>query len=108
MMSTYGNSYGSRIKIVLITKDFQAKNKKEIKAITRVVHEMYIKFHMNPLNDFLDGDEGQGFEKECLEFLKEKTCDFMYEVEKKEKIREEGGHVLPEVIFLFYLADGEG
>lgn len=89
-MSSYGNSYGSRIKVAMISKDYMASDKMEIKAVTRTIHDMYIQYKMNPLNEYLEGNEAQRFENDCEAFLLKMSCDFMQRNERREEEKSEG------------------
>ena len=44
----YGNTYGTRIKVVVITKNFQTTSKEDIRKITSQVHSLYIEDKLNP------------------------------------------------------------
>ena len=48
----YGHTFGSRIKVVVITKNHQStdKDKQEIKRVTSMIHDMYVNDRLNPLS----------------------------------------------------------
>lgn len=96
IFSTYGNSYGSRLRVVMVTKDSQAKNKKEIKVVTKTVHNMYMRQKMNPLSDLLDESERKIFDDGCYAFLEKMTCEYL-DATKKDYLEGENakGDVLP-------------
>lgn len=86
IFSTYGNSYGSRLRVVMVTKDYQAKSKKEIKKVTKTVHNMFMRQKMNPLSDILGKDEMKIFDENCYAFLRKMTCEYLDAV--KQQIRD--------------------
>ena len=51
----YGNSFGTRIKIIIITKNFKVKDKLAIKSLTTAVHKIHLESMLNPFNDIKDG-----------------------------------------------------
>ena len=73
----YGSAFGTRLKIVMITKNYQGSKKKEIKDITRAVHGHYMEYLMNPLKEELGSKAEEMLEEQIMGFLKENTCDYL-------------------------------
>jgi len=44
----YGDTYGTRIKVVVITRNYQTTEMKEIKTVTNRIHQIYIEDKLNP------------------------------------------------------------
>jgi hypothetical protein len=45
----YGNAFGTRIKVIVITKNFRVIDKMSIKSLTTSIHQEYIKSKLDPL-----------------------------------------------------------
>ena len=66
----YGHVFGSRLKVIIINKNFQFtdKDRPELKRITSTIHELFINDRLNPLKD--SPGVSENFDRQLLEFLK--------------------------------------
>lgn len=67
---SYGHIFGTRIKVILISKNIQysEKEKLELKKVTGKIHEMYVEDQLNPLNAPCNYSEE--FQRKILDYLK--------------------------------------
>ena len=49
IFNCYGNQFGTRIKVVVITKNFFVTDKVSIKNLTTQIHKKYLKSQLDPL-----------------------------------------------------------
>ena len=73
MFYAYGFHYGTRIKIIIILKNFQAMELKEIQACSRLVHEIYTRDRLNPFK--LPEKVSNGFDSRIKRNLESKIIN---------------------------------
>ena len=75
---TYGNAFGTRLKVIFITKNYQVHDKRDIRLITKDIHEIHLKNEMNPLESFLGEKKLSNFEDSISEVVHYLSCDAEY------------------------------
>lgn len=104
----YGNAFGTRIKVIVITKNFRVQDKKSIKSLTTSIHHRYLKSQLDPLADLESHSLSEKFVKDMDELLEPYTCDYEYGVEEEKAETEDKVDSLPEHMKGLTKAPGAG
>ena len=83
----YGNAFGTKYKVIIITKNFRANDKKAIKNLTTSIHDAYVMNSLNPLCSDQDSELVlEMFKKTANNMLYKISCDFLSQRNKSEQV----------------------